>query len=183
LAPLDNEHFDVAERTSNFMRLVRQYDRQLKVYTVSLLPHWADADDILQDTKLELWERFAEYDPTGDFGAWARRIIFFRVMTFRSKIGRERARFSQAAFELVAAEAATVAHEADARLHALARCIEKLDEAARKLLLHCYASGATIKDVALRLGRSVRGTQRAVANSRSNLQQCIELEIRKESHP
>ena len=174
---------DADERASNFMRLVRQYDRQWKTYVVSLLPNWADADDILQDTKLELWERFSEYDPAGDFGAWARKLILFRVMTFRTKSGRERARFSQEAFDLVAAEAAPVVEEADARFRILAGCLQKLTDAARQLLWRCYAGGATIKDVAISLGRSIRGTQQAVAKIRSDLQQCIEREIRKEEHP
>lgn len=165
------------------MRLVKRYDRQWKVYVVSLLPNWADADDILQDTKLELWERFAEYDPAGDFGAWARKIILFRVMTFRTKAGRERVRLSQAAFDLVSAEAAGVADETDARFRILAGCLEKLTDTARQLLCRCYASGATIKDVAVSLGRSIRGTQQAVAKIRSDLQQCVEREIRKEEHP
>ena len=103
-------------------------------------------------------------------------------MTFRSQVGRERVRFSSAAFDLVAAEAAAVAHEADARLRALAGCLKKLTDAARLLLWRCYAGRATIKDVAVSLGRSVRATQRAVAKIRSDLQQCIEQEMRKEGH-
>ena len=76
-----------------------------------------------------------------------------------------------------------MAHEADARLRALAGCLKKLTDAARLLLWRCYAGGATIKDVAVSLGRSVRATQRAVAKIRSDLQQCIEREMRKEEHP
>jgi RNA polymerase sigma-70 factor, ECF subfamily len=183
LDALNSNNCDADERATNFMRLVRQHERQWKVYAISLLPNWADADDILQDTKLELWERFGEYDPTGNFAAWARKIIFFRVMTFRTKSGRERARFSQEAFDVVAAEAANVANETDARFDLLASCLMKLTDSARQLLRHCYASGVTIKDVATHLGRSIRGTQQRVAKIRSDLQQCIEREMRKEEHP
>lgn len=178
-----NEHRESDQRATDFLRLVTQHDRQLKAYVLSLVPHWADADDILQDTKLELWQRFAEYRPTGDFGAWARRIIYYRVMTFRNQSGRNRVHFSNEALQLVATEAATVAHEADARLRTLARCLQKLNDAARTLLWRCHAGGATITDVALSLGRSVRGTQHAVAKIRGSLQQCIEREMRGEEHP
>lgn len=183
MASNGNQHYDNEPRLTQFVGLLAQYDRQLKVFAVSLVPHWADAEDILQDAKIELWERFAEYDSAGDFGAWARRIIFYRVMTFRKKAGRERAHFSQAALDLLAEEAATVATETDARLSALASCIKKLSEAARVLLWRCTAGGATAKDVAESLGRSVRGTQRAVARIRCDLQQCIEREMRREEHP
>jgi RNA polymerase sigma-70 factor, ECF subfamily len=180
---MKDEHFHHDPRTSEFMRLLLQHDRQLKAFTVSLVPHWADAEDILQETKLELWERFAEYDRTGDFGAWARTLIFYRVKTFRKQSGRERARFSQETFDLVAAEASAVANETEARLFALAACIKKLTEAARVLLWRCTVGGATVKDVAVSLGRSVRGTQRAVANIRRDLQECIERELRREEPP
>ena len=93
MASTGTEHSDADPRTSEFMRLVMQNDRQLKAYCLSLMPHWADAEDILQDAKLELWQRFAEYDPAGDFGAWARKIVLYRVMASRRKLGRERARF------------------------------------------------------------------------------------------
>jgi RNA polymerase sigma-70 factor, ECF subfamily len=178
-----DEPFPPDPRTGEFMRLLLQNERQLRTFTVSLVPHWADAEDILQDAKLELWERFAEYDHTGDFGAWARSIIFYRVKTFRKKSGRERVHFSQTAFDLVAAEASVVANETESRLFALAACIKKLTEAARILLWRCTVSGATVKDVAVNLGRSVRGTQRAVANIRRDLQECIERQMRSEEHP
>ena len=177
---LNGNNRDADDRAGTFMRLVSQHERQWKAYAISLLPNWADADDILQDTKLELWERFGEYDPAGSFGAWARKIILFRVMTFRAKTGRERARFSQEAFDLVAAEAADVASEADTRFHLLAHCLMKLTDSARQLLRHCYSGKATVKDVAERLGRSIRGTQQSVAKIRSDLQQCIEREMRRE---
>jgi RNA polymerase sigma-70 factor (ECF subfamily) len=165
------------------MRLLLEHDRQLKAYAVSLVAHWADAEDILQNAKLELWQRFAEYDPAGNFGAWARKIIYYQVLTFRKTKGRQRARFSQAAFELVAAEAAAAANEADGRFSALIACIEKLTQASRILLWRCSGGKATAKDAALGLGRSVRGTQRAVAKIRRELQECVERELRREEHP
>ena len=169
--------------TSEFVSLLLDNERQLKAYTVTLVPHWADAEDILQSTKLELWERFSEYDKSGDFGAWARRIIYYRVLTFRKNRSRERLRFGQEAFDLVAREAAAVANEANSRFSALISCLEKLTEASRALLWRCTAAGATVKDVALNIGRSVRGTQRAVAKIRRDLQVCIEQTMHREEHP
>jgi RNA polymerase sigma-70 factor, ECF subfamily len=176
----DDKPLTTDRRSADFTRLVMQHDRQWKVYILSLVPCWADADDILQDTKLELWERFDEYDPAGDFGAWARKIIFYRVLTFRSQKSRERTHFSQAAFNLVADEASALADETDARFRILAACIQKLTDAARQLLHRCYAAGTTVTDVAIELGRSIRGTQRAVAKIRTDLQRCVEREMRKE---
>ena len=87
----------------------------MHVYVASLVPNWADCDDILQNTKARLWEQFAGYDRTGDFGVWARRIAYFQVRNYRTRLGRHNARLRPAVLELIAAEADAVASEADAQ--------------------------------------------------------------------
>jgi DNA-directed RNA polymerase specialized sigma24 family protein len=55
-----------------------------------------------------------------------------------------------------------------------------LSDAGRQLLVLCYSGNLSVKQVALKLGRSVRGLQRAVANLRKTLQQCIEDRLHRE---
>ncbi len=165
------------------MQLLLESERPLRVYVLSLMPHWADADDVLQQTKLQLWERFAEYDPSGNFLAWARKIAFYLVLDHRKKVNRERASFSQAALELVAEAAAAIQPEADARHRALADCLAKLAPANRSLLRQCYEASRTVKQVAESLGRSIRATQQKVAKIRLALQDCVERTMRQEEHP
>lgn len=160
--------------TKRFVSLLAQHERTLTGYVLSLVPNWSDADDILQETKLRLWEQFGDYDPSKDFGAWARSIAHYHVLTYRKRSNRQSARFTGDFVELVAAEARTVIAEADLRHLLLADCLAALTDASRKLLVLCYASNKSVKDVAIMLGRSVRGLQRAVATLRKTLQQCIE---------
>jgi RNA polymerase sigma-70 factor, ECF subfamily len=167
-------------RTREFVRLLSVHEQELSGYVVSLVPHWADADEVLQETKLRLWEQFDQYDPTRDFGGWARAIAYFMVLAYRKRSQRASARFSQQFVDVVSREAALLATDAYPLRQALSGCIAKLSQAARELLWACYAGKETIKDVAVRLGRSVRGTQRAVAQIRSELQHCIEDAMRQE---
>ncbi len=146
----------------------------------SLVPNWADCDDILQNTKIRLWEQFADYDPAGEFGAWSRRIAFFQVQNHRTRLSRQRARLRPAVLELVAADAEAMAGETDDRYRALGDCLAKLTDSGRLLLAYCYGSGKSIRDIAIALGRSVRGTQRAVAKLRGDLQECVERAISRE---
>ena len=167
-------------RTREFVRLLSAHDQELSGYVVSLVPNWADADEIIQETKLRLWEQFDQYDPTKDFGGWARAIAYFMMLAYRKQSQRVAARFSQQFVDVVSREAASLATEAYPLRQALSDCIAKLSQAARELLWACYAGKETIKDVAIRLGRSVRGTQRAVAKTRTDLQRCIEDAVRRE---
>ena len=178
----ENPGSDVPGR--EFMQLLLQSDRPLRLYVLSLLPHWADADDLLQETKLELWERFAEYDASGNFLAWARKIAFYRVLDHRKKSMREHSpSFSQTTLELVAESAASIQQETDARHRALADCMTKVSSDNVALLRQCYEAGRTTKEVAESLGRSVRATQHKVAKIRVALVDCVERTLRQETHP
>ena len=76
------------ERTREYLRLLGQHERRLRGFILSLVPNRADADDIAQEVKIRLWEQFDSYDPTKDFGVWARTIAHYQVLTYREKQSR-----------------------------------------------------------------------------------------------
>jgi len=92
---------DQETRTREFVRLLSLYEQELSGYIVSLVPNWADGDEIAQETKLRLWEQFERYDSAKDFGAWARTIAHFMVLAYRKRSKRTSARFSQQFIDLV----------------------------------------------------------------------------------
>ncbi len=47
-------------------------------YTVT-----ADAEDILQLTKLQLWHIFDQFEQGTNFLAWARQVAFYQMLNFR----------------------------------------------------------------------------------------------------
>ena len=44
-----------------FVRLLMAHERQIFTYILTLLPHVADAEDVLQETSIVLWRKFPEY--------------------------------------------------------------------------------------------------------------------------
>src|SRR5207302_10491456 len=85
-----------------FLRLFLQNERRLYAYILTLLPHRADADDILQEASLVMWDKFDETNPPSDFTAWGCRIAYFKVLDFYKKRQRSRVRFSQVILERIA---------------------------------------------------------------------------------
>ncbi len=168
---------------TEFVRLLAAHEKQLGGYILALVPHWSDAEDIAQETKLRLWKSFHEYDRSKNFGNWAQAIAYYLILAHRKEKQRSAARFSEQFLELVSNRFAAAGAENDARRDALMNCIERLKDADRQLLVECYAGRQSIKDVALRLGRSVRGTQQSVARIRVLLQQCIERFVLREGRP
>ena len=55
------------DRTAEFVRLLKQHDRRLSAYVHSLVPDWNEAEDIVQDTSVRLWEQFDKYDSDSNF--------------------------------------------------------------------------------------------------------------------
>ena len=62
-----------------------KYERMVYGYILSLVPNWADADEILQETNIRLWEEFEKFQPGTNFAAWAIRVAHFQVLTWRKR--------------------------------------------------------------------------------------------------
>ena len=71
---------------------VERFRCRLYAYVLTLLPNRADADDVLQETSLVMWDKFDPADPPADFLAWARRVAYHKVLDFYKKSRRADAR-------------------------------------------------------------------------------------------
>lgn len=169
-----------ARSTVDFLRLLSQHERRLKAYILALVPNWADADDLYQETTVRLWEQFADYDRKQEFGAWACTIAHYMVLAHRKKLSREKGCFSQTFVDAVAAEVAATSHEADLRYHALQHCLQKLNKRNRDLIRRCYSGTTTLKAVARQMGRSLDALYKTVSRIRHALHECIEKNLREE---
>jgi RNA polymerase sigma-70 factor, ECF subfamily len=169
------------DRTAEFLRLLGEHERSLYVFVLATVTHWADADDIVQETKIRLWEQFDKYQPGTDFGAWARSVAHYLILAYHEKAKRERLRFSQAFCEAVAAEAQAAPHLVSDRQQALLHCLEKLGKARRRLIELYYAGKESLRELAQRLGQSYDATRKTVYRTQIALSQCIESQLRKDA--
>src|SRR3954454_5312614 len=56
-----------------FLSLFLRSEREIFRYVAALVPNVTDAEDIVQQTALALWEKFAFYDTAQPFTPWACR--------------------------------------------------------------------------------------------------------------
>jgi RNA polymerase sigma-70 factor (ECF subfamily) len=168
-----------------FLRLFLQNQRRLYSYVLTLLPHRADAEDVLQEASLVMWDKFHERRPPDDFVAWGCRIAYFKVLDFSKKRQRCRVRFSQQLLERVAETAIEQAGalQLEERREALAGCIEKLAPRDRDLLGRRLAAGATTETTAAAVGRSVEAVYKALARIRKALFDCVTRSLAQEGQP
>ena len=170
------------DKRKTFLRLFLQNERRLYAYILTLLPHRADADDVLQEASLVMWDKFDDQQPPNDFVAWGCRIAYFKVLDFYKKKQRSRVCFSQPMLERVAETAVEQAGtlQLDIRSEALAGCLAKLNATDRRLLTLRFAQGATTQSAAEQAGRSVDAVYKALAKIRQVLFNCVNRSLAQE---
>jgi len=171
----------VDESRRQFIRLMTKYERMVYGYILSLVPNWADADEILQETNIRLWEEFEKFELGTNFAAWAIRVAHFQILTWRKRASRSRLVFDQSVVDSLAAEPLWSDEELEARQAALAVCVSELPDYSRALLRHFYVHGAKAKDVAVEMKRTPAAIYKALERIRVALHECIERRINSSS--
>jgi len=168
-------------RTTEFLHLLGRHEHALQAFVAALVPHWADADEIVQQTRILLWEEFDRYDPAKDFGAWARTIAHYQVLTFRKKSSRRSVLNDAEFLNTVAEEFDRTAEHFQARYMAAEACLRKLAEAKRRLVLRYYSGRETMQQIATATGQTLDSVKHTISRARLALAKCIEESLRQEA--
>lgn len=165
------------DRSLRFVRLFAQHEHQIYAYIVSVLSNWTDADEVMQETSVAIWEMFDDFQEGTSFRHWACRIAYFRILRFRQKRGRDRHEFDHQFVEAVAEAAIEEADSFESRRMALADCLTRLRREDRELLESCYTGGDQIKHVAERLDRPAKSVYKALGRIRQALFECVRRKV------
>jgi RNA polymerase sigma-70 factor (ECF subfamily) len=172
---IDDDSGDgLPDRTGQFARLLHANHRDLFAFIYSLVQHHADAEDVYQQTTLVLWNKFDQFEPGTNFGAWSRRVAHFTARDFLRSRRRRAQCFSDALLDSIAAAYPPQGPEAAAlRSEVLAGCLEKLSRRDRRLVERCYARDRDFKTIAAAENRSVAAIYQAISRVRKALYQCM----------
>jgi RNA polymerase sigma-70 factor (ECF subfamily) len=161
-----------------FVRLFSSVQRRLYVFIIRLVPDSAEAEDILQETSLLLWEKFGEFEPETNFFAWARAVAQNKLLNYHSKRRHRAVVLDPAAIELLLNEPNSCGRaEDDARREALSVCVEKLGEADRRLIQRRYEPGVSVQALAGELHRTPNALSKALGRIRATLLECVRRSI------
>jgi len=157
-----------------FIRLLMENERRIYAYIRTLLGNATDAEDVLQETSIILWDKFSEFDREhGNFIAWSFKIAYYTSQNFRRKKGRSKVVFSNKLFDAIAEKTSPMVEELDERHEHLAGCIEKLSDADRQLLQLRYDLNTSIEVTAEKCGRTTQAIYKALSRMRAALFQCV----------
>lgn len=162
------------ESHRRFLRAYTAHEPALRAFVRRLVPARADADDIMQDVSVVLWEKFGTFRPEGDFRAWAFGVARFEVLGWLRDKGRDRLVLDEDVIHKIAVESAADEARLARQREALEACMEKVPLAQRGLILQAYQPEARIQEVAQGSGRTVTGFYQWLHRMRRQLLDCVQ---------
>jgi RNA polymerase sigma-70 factor (ECF subfamily) len=175
MSPDPPAHFqDPAAAQQRFLSLFLRSEREIFRYVAALVPNVADAEDIVQQTALVLWEKFDAYDPSLPFTPWACRFALNKTRQWLERRQRWQMLLERGLAEELAQRREELRPELDSRLRHLEGCLGKLPADQRSLIDGYYYRRDGIENLATTSGRTVAATYKMLQRVRLTLQACIE---------
>jgi RNA polymerase sigma-70 factor (ECF subfamily) len=166
-----------ADRDELLVRLLLKHQEDLFRYIFCLLPHHEDARDVLQETSVAIYRKFAAYNEQKPFLAWAFGFAYLEVLKYRDRKGRESQPLSDDLIGLLAHERENLQESLDARLEVLDSCLQELPPGDRELIHHRYVLNWPIDQLLVRFGASRRTLFRNLDRIRRTLLICINRKL------
>lgn len=146
----------------------------MRAFLRTLLPCAGDADDVVQEANLVLWQKRQEYDRSRPFGPWARRIAYLQALAFlKTRSRRRESSFSEGMVEVLAVAAEGRASALDVRLEALRECLGKLSAMDRQVVVDRYQAGTSVAAMAEASRRSPNAMSMHLHRLRKKLAECV----------
>jgi RNA polymerase sigma-70 factor (ECF subfamily) len=165
---------DRAAAQQRFLSLFLRSEREVFRYVAALVPNVADAEDIVQQTALALWEKFDAYNPSQPFTPWACRFALNQARQWIERRQRWQALLAEGLAEELARRRDELRPEMERRLANLEGCLGKLPEDQRTLVEGYYYRRTDIEALAGESNRTVEATYKMLQRVRHALQRCVE---------
>jgi RNA polymerase sigma-70 factor, ECF subfamily len=164
-----------------FLRLFLQHERGMRIYARTLLSSWQDVDEVMQEASLAAWRKFEAFDRQSNFAAWMGTILRFEALKWLRDKRRDRLVFSEEVIQLLADEGLEDLDRVIRQRTALEKCLNRLNEAQRRILQLSYGSGRPFRDVAVQAGYSIEAFYKVLRRLRTALLKCAERELAQDS--
>lgn len=144
-----------------------------------LLPSVHDAEEVLQETSIVLWNKWDQYDPERDFVKWACGIARYEVFRYLRK-KKQPLHLSEALLNQIADLATTQASiDSSDRdcMDALKKCVDGLKTKERDLLALRYRKDTPVVEIANRIGLARSTVFESLQKIRARLLRCVQRRL------
>jgi RNA polymerase sigma-70 factor (ECF subfamily) len=164
-------------KVSQFIQLMNSHQVRLRGFALSLIPHWADAEEVLQEASLIMWTKFDQFEIGTSFFSWACRIIHIRAKELRRRQARSKIRFTDEFLELISDRTIQLEQQLAEREELLNDCVSKLKQKHREMLRLRYQQGLSVERLAETAGSSAKAVYQALSRIHKALFECVERRL------
>lgn len=163
---------------TEFIRLFLRHETELRGFATTLMLRHEDAEDVLQEACVTMWQKIGDLRDAASFRAWAYTFVRFTALNRIRKRNRSPLLFSEQLMDLLADEGERDADHSRLELDALNECLQKLPPKQLDLVQRYYASASVqMAEVAAALRKSTAGLYKALERTREALRTCIEKQL------
>lgn len=169
MTPAPSSHRD------DFDRIYLTAESALRRYILMVLPNPNDANDILQQTALALWNKFDSYDRSKPFQQWAFGFAAMEVKRFLRRQASSQRWINEAAAEQIYAQVSPEALDLERqKFQKLSECLRQLPPRHQSMVRSYYFHKMTVPEVASFIGTSTEAIYKGLQRIRQALQQCLQ---------
>lgn len=162
-----------SSRETDFLRDLAGVYRHAYASALAIVGSRADADDVIQEVCIVLWEKYDEFEPGTDFRKWACSIAFHVARAFARKQRKHSSGLSDLALARIEQIRQGGAELFDLRREVLQDCIAKLSERDQQFLCDCYGGPVSQVEFARSQRVSVETVYTRLRRIRSRLIDCV----------
>lgn len=183
----DSQPDDREQRYHEFVALLARHDGSIRRFVRSLLPSSEFVDDVVQDTALECWKKFSDFQPQNPQGShqefirWACVIARFKVLSWQRNQQRNRLIFTEGVVERLASAASDSIGQHQQQRNAVELCLQSLPQHQQQLVLSVHSPGQSVALIAAETGQSVRRLYSNLNAIRKRLLKCVQKKLAAET--
>lgn len=165
---------------SAFEQIYRRFERPVFTLALRLTGEREEAQDVLQDTMLKLFDRIGEFRAESPFWGWLRQIAVNEALMRLRKRNRLPATEDADEAELECHDVMLPPAAADAAL--LGQALAKLPDATRSVLWLYHAEGYTHDEIAGLMGKTASFSKSQLARGTRRLRDLLRIDSEVHSH-
>ena len=181
------ENFMAKEQQyDEFVALLARHDLAIRRFVRYLLPSRDGVDDVVQETALECWKKFSDFQPANahdagdEFVRWACVIARFKALSWQRDKARDRLVFRESVIEQLSHAASDALDRDEEQRRAVELCLEELPREHRQLVLSVHTPGESIARRATETGEKARRLYSKVNALRGMLLDCVQRRLAEE---
>jgi RNA polymerase sigma-70 factor, ECF subfamily len=174
----------VETKDKQFFRLYVTHQRSVYAFIMANVRNFNDANDIMQEVAMIMWQKFDTLDQKDEgFLGWGITIARNQLYHYFARIRKTRLVFDESLLAEIENQCAEKLKTCPDHIYALQRCLSKLNEPHRQLLMMKFGQQRTIQAISEEVKRSASAVYKMITRIHLALQRCIHHVLAEESHP